>query len=87
MKIASVRSTPQSVVESPRRKTSVETHSSEAELSLRGVGTRGPWMHDGCAHSLEDRFYDEGCGGHSHGEVEDLTSDQIADLVAYLRTL
>lgn len=54
--------------------------------TLRGVGSRGPWMHDGCARTLEDRF-DPACGGYDHGEVEDLSKEQISDLVAYLRTL
>jgi hypothetical protein len=34
--------------------------------SLVGVGSRGPWMHDGCAETLADRF-DPACGGAQHG--------------------
>lgn len=54
--------------------------------SLRGVGNRLPLMHDGCATTLEQRF-DPVCGGDAHGEVSGLTTEQRADLVAYLQQL
>lgn len=34
--------------------------------SLLGLWARGPWMHDGCANTLEQRF-DPACGGTTHG--------------------
>ena len=54
--------------------------------SLRGLGLRGPYMHDGCAITLKDRFT-ESCGGNKHGKVAQLSPQDIADLVAYLETL
>jgi hypothetical protein len=54
--------------------------------SLLGVGTRGPWMHDGCAATLRDRF-NPACGGDRHGITASLSSGQIDDLVAYLQSL
>jgi mono/diheme cytochrome c family protein len=56
--------------------------------SLRGVVYRAPYMHDGCAADLRARFTDPGCGGGDrHGVTSHLTSAQIDDLVAYVRTL
>jgi mono/diheme cytochrome c family protein len=54
---------------------------------LLGVGWRAPFLHDGCAASLTDRF--TSCGGTTdlHGVTSQLTTAQIADLVAYLQTL
>jgi hypothetical protein len=49
--------------------------------SLRGVGLRGPWMSDGCAATLEQRF-DAACGGDAHGEV---APEAVPALVAWLR--
>jgi hypothetical protein len=54
--------------------------------SLLGIGTRGPFMHDGCAATLRDRF-NPACGGAQHGTTDKLTAGQIDDLVAYLNTL
>jgi mono/diheme cytochrome c family protein len=53
--------------------------------SLLGIGARAPFMHDGCAATLTDRF--GACGGTAHGSTSALTAAQIADLVAYLETL
>ncbi len=53
--------------------------------SLVGVGARAPYLHDGCAATLADRFGP--CGGTAHGNTSGLTAAQIADLVAYLDTL
>ncbi len=50
--------------------------------SLLGVAARAPFLHDGCAATLADRF--GACGGDRHGVA---APDQIADLVAYLETL
>jgi cytochrome c peroxidase len=54
--------------------------------SLVGIGTRGPFMHDGCAATLRDRF-NPACGGANHGITAQLSSGQIDDLVAYLQSL
>jgi len=53
--------------------------------SLRGVSLRGPWMHDGCAKTLKDRFSE--CGGKAHGDVSHLANEELDALVAYLQTL
>ena len=54
--------------------------------TLRNIALRGPYMHDGCAGDLTDRF--GGCGGgDAHGHVSGLDDGAIADLVAYLHTL
>lgn len=54
---------------------------------LVGVGWRAPFLHDGCAATLTDRF--TSCGGTTgmHGVTAQLTAADIADLVAYLQTL
>jgi mono/diheme cytochrome c family protein len=54
--------------------------------SLRGIGYRAPFIHNGCAETLRDRF-DPGCGGDKHGNTAGLGDEQIDDLVAYLRSL
>ncbi|WP_437900209.1 c-type cytochrome [Sorangium sp. So ce124] len=54
--------------------------------SLRGLAARAPYMHDGCAATLHDRFGPCG-GGARHGGTWALTPAQIDDLVAYLETL
>jgi hypothetical protein len=54
--------------------------------SLLGVSARAPFMHDGCATTLHDRFRVE-CGGPRHGAIDDLSATEIDDLVAYLETL
>ena len=53
--------------------------------SLRGVVWRAPFMHDGCAKTLSDRFGACG-GGAKHGNVPTDGTAQ-ADLIAYLETL
>ena len=52
--------------------------------SLLGVGVRGPWMHDGCADTLAERF-DPACGGADHGDA--LTPAQGVEMVEWLTTL
>lgn len=54
---------------------------------LVGVGWRAPFLHDGCAATLTDRF--TACGGTTdlHGVTSQLTAAQISDLVAYVSTL
>ncbi|WP_438036339.1 cytochrome-c peroxidase [Sorangium sp. So ce204] len=54
--------------------------------SLHGLAARAPYMHDGCAATLHDRFGPCG-GGDRHGVTSALTPAQIDDLVAYLETL
>jgi hypothetical protein len=54
--------------------------------SLVAVSSRAPYMHDGCAETLLDRF-DPVCGGSRHGHVEGLEASDLDDLVAYLETL
>ena len=54
--------------------------------SLRGLAWRAPYMHDGCARTLAERFGACG-GGDRHGNTSRLSQAQIADLVAYLETL
>jgi DNA-binding beta-propeller fold protein YncE len=54
---------------------------------LAGIRFRSPFMHDGCAATLFDRFKPECGGGDKHGKTSQLSNDQIADLVAYLETL
>lgn len=53
--------------------------------SLRGLVWRAPFMHDGCAATVGDRF--STCGGSKHGQTSSLDPGQKADLVAYLETL
>lgn len=55
--------------------------------SLLGVGDRAPFMHDGCAKTLADRFAPTCGGGDKHGVTSSLTAAQIADLVAYMESL
>lgn len=53
---------------------------------LRGVALRGPFMHNGCATTLKDRFGACG-GGAKHGDVAQLTPADLDALAAYLDTL
>jgi hypothetical protein len=54
--------------------------------SLVGVRWRAPYLHDGRAPTLRDRF-GPNCGGDLHGHTSQLTQSQINDLVTYLDTL
>ncbi len=54
--------------------------------SLVGVAWRAPFLHNGCAKTLRDRF-DGSCGGDKHGDITGLTSAQIDDLSTYLESL
>ena len=54
--------------------------------ALTGVAWQAPYMHDGCATTLTDRFGPCG-GGDKHGVTSNLSSAQISDLVAYLQSL
>jgi hypothetical protein len=56
--------------------------------SLVGIGSRGPFMHNGCAKTLADRFTDTACGGgDTHGRTSDMRADEINDLIAYLQSI
>lgn len=56
--------------------------------SLVGVSLRAPFMHTGCATTLEERFTNPACGGGDlHGQTSQLSATEIDDLVAYLGTL
>ncbi len=54
--------------------------------SLLGVGARPPYMHDGCAATLMDRFVTCG-GGDAHGITSSLSQTELTDLVTYLDSL
>jgi hypothetical protein len=54
--------------------------------SLVGVGSRGPFMHNGCAKTLADRFGACG-GGDRHGVTSTLNGAEISDLIAFLNTI
>jgi mono/diheme cytochrome c family protein len=55
--------------------------------SLIGVGWRAPYLHDGRAPQLVDRFNPQIGGGDQHGHTSQLSTDQVDDLVQYLETL
>jgi len=55
--------------------------------SLIDVIDRAPYMHDGCAATLMDRFTNPSCGGTTHGNVSSLSSADIDDLSTYLESL
>jgi hypothetical protein len=54
--------------------------------SLLGVAYRAPYLHQGCAKTLDDRFGACG-GGDRHGSTSTITPSERADLVAYLSSL
>jgi hypothetical protein len=56
--------------------------------SLLGVSWRAPFMHDGCATTLSERFASPSCsGGDKHGSTSALAASELDDLVAYLESL
>ncbi|NUO48358.1 MAG: cytochrome-c peroxidase [Polyangiaceae bacterium] len=55
--------------------------------SLVGLGMRAPYMHDGCATSIEARFDPVCGGGDEHGKTSHLTPEELTDLSTYLRSL
>lgn len=56
--------------------------------SLRGLAFRAPFMHDGCAATVRDRFALSTCGGgDKHGVTSSLAAAQLDDLSAYLESL
>lgn len=55
--------------------------------SLVGLGTRAPYMHDGCAATITERFGATCGGGDAHGNTSHLSSEELRDLVAFLASL
>jgi mono/diheme cytochrome c family protein len=57
--------------------------------SLLGAGSRSPLMHTGCAVDVRARFSQASpCGGGNlHGNTASLTSQQVDDLVSFVRSL
>jgi mono/diheme cytochrome c family protein len=56
---------------------------------LHGLAMRAPYMHDGCAATLHDRFSGAAScnGGTMHGNASALSEAQLGDLISYLETL
>jgi len=54
--------------------------------TLRGLAYRAPFLHDGCAPTLRDRFGACG-GGDKHGKTSQLNETELGQLVAYLESL
>jgi mono/diheme cytochrome c family protein len=54
--------------------------------ALRGLVLHAPYLHDGCATTLRDRFGRCG-GGDRHGHTSQLSEQQLGDLISYLETL
>ena len=52
---------------------------------LLGVGWRAPFLHDGCARTIADRFTT--CATEGHGNISALSSTDLGDLGAYLDSL
>ncbi|MBL8678201.1 MAG: c-type cytochrome [Myxococcales bacterium] len=56
--------------------------------ALTGIAWRAPYMHDGCAPTLLDRFTNTRCGGGDrHGRTSHLSPSQLSDLVAFMQTM
>jgi hypothetical protein len=53
--------------------------------SLIGLSLRAPYLHNGCAPTLRDRF--GACGGKAHGSTSQLSEAQLTDLIRYLESL
>lgn len=72
------------------RNTDVGTGFAFQVPTLVGIAGRAPFMHDGCAPTLHDRFdpTKAACnGGDKHGKTSQLSASEIDDLVAYLESL
>jgi mono/diheme cytochrome c family protein len=56
--------------------------------TLSGLVWRAPFMHDGCAATIADRFASPSCsGGDRHGSTASLNEGQVSDLTAFLTSL
>jgi hypothetical protein len=53
--------------------------------SLLGLAFRSPYLHNGCAKTIAERFTP--CGGTTHGKNDLLNETEMEDLVAYLESL
>jgi mono/diheme cytochrome c family protein len=55
---------------------------------LVGVSWRFPFLHDGCAQTLAERFaLDGGCDTPAHGTTSQLSAQDLSDLIAYLESI
>ncbi len=55
---------------------------------LVGVSWRFPFLHDGCAQTLAERFaLDGGCDNPAHGTTSQLSAQDLSDLIAYLESI
>jgi hypothetical protein len=54
---------------------------------LVDVADRAPYMHDGCAPTLEDRLTVSACSGFQHGNVSAMSTDDKTNLIEFLQTL
>jgi len=54
--------------------------------ALRGVATRGPWLHDGRARTLEELFMKHH-RPKALNDTPDLSAEELRDLLAFLRSL
>ncbi len=52
---------------------------------LVGVGSHPPFLHDGCAKTLADRFAQ--CATGAHGQTANLTPSEVSDLVTFMQAL
>lgn len=55
--------------------------------SLVGLAAHPPFMHDGCAKTLEERFTPQCGGGDRHGRTSQLSETELSELSSYLHTL
>jgi len=55
--------------------------------SLVGLGSHAPFMHNGCARTLRDRFNPACGGGDKHGVTSGLSAGELSDLTTFLETL
>jgi hypothetical protein len=55
--------------------------------SLVGIANHPPFLHNGCAATLRDRFTPACGGGDLHGLTSKLSAGDVSDLVSYLETL
>lgn len=55
--------------------------------SLKGVSRRAPFMHDGCATNMQERFKNPDCGGKGHGNVTALDPIELGELTDFLGQL
>jgi mono/diheme cytochrome c family protein len=55
--------------------------------TLIDVSFRAPYLHDGSAATLADRFTDATAMSGKHGQTSQLSQAQIGDLIAYLESL